>query len=181
MPEVSLNNPLARLALLYLRIAIWRRGPQDVPAVGILLPLTIAAYVLLSALIGQLLPPTQPGWRLQLALDVPFMLLWYGLLLLLEGRRERFLQTATALFGLECVQALPSMVIESLATRFANDATWQLPVYVAAFAVLVWTLLAVGHILRATLERGLGLCLILAFVQMSAEEMLLIAISHTGP
>jgi hypothetical protein len=78
MPVVSPLNPSARLALLYWRIAIWRRGPQDLPAVGILLPL------------------------------------------------------------------------------------------------------AVGHILRARLERTLGLCLILAFVQISAEEMLLIIISPVG-
>jgi hypothetical protein len=93
MPVVSLINPSARLALLYLRIAIWRRGPQDLAAVGILLPLTIADCVLLSALFGQPLPSTQPSWRIQLAL---------------------------------------------------------------------------------------GLCLMLAFIQMSAEEMLLISISHVG-
>jgi hypothetical protein len=94
MPVVSPLNASARLALLYWRIAIWRRGPQDLPAEGILLPLTIAAYVPISARSGQPL--------------------------------------------------------------------------------------AVGHILRATLERTLGLCLILAFIQMSAEEMQLMIISPVG-
>ena len=69
-PRPRTSSPLAGLALLYWHIATWRRGPQDVPAVGILLPLTIAAYVLLSALIGELLPPVQPSWQVQLALDV---------------------------------------------------------------------------------------------------------------
>lgn len=144
---------------------------------GILLPLTIAAYVLISALSGQLLPPTQPSWQIQLAFDIPFMLLWYGILLTIERRRERYLQTLAALFGLEAVLALPTMVLESLSGRFGQDAIWQIPVNVAVFALLIWTLLAVGHILRATLERTLGLCLILAFIQISAEEMLLIVIS----
>jgi hypothetical protein len=180
MPDVSLINPYARLALLYWRIAIWRRGPQDLPAVGILLPLTIAVYVLLSALLGQLLPPTQPSWQLQLALDVPFMLLWYGLLLAVERRRERYLQTLAALFGLETVLTPPSMVIQCLAKRFAGDPIWQVPVYAAAFVLLLWTLLAVGHILRSTLERALGWSLILAFIQMVAEEMLLLPLSHLG-
>jgi len=164
--------------VLYFQIAIWRRGPQDVPAVGILLPLTIVAYVLLSALLGQLLPPMQPSWLVQVLLDVPFMLLWYGLLLAIARRRERYLQTVAALFGVEIVMALPSMVCEALQQRFANDANWQLPVLLAGFALLIWALIAVGHILRATLERGLALCLILAFIQILAEEMLLAAISQ---
>ena len=176
-PRPRTSSPLAGLALLYWHIATWRRGPQDVPAVGILLPLTIAAYVLLSALIGELLPPVQPSWQVQLALDVPFMLLWYGVLLAIAGRHERFLQTASALFGVESVLALPSMVCDFLQQRFSSDANWQIPVAIAGFALLIWMLIAVGNILRATLERGLAFCLILAFVQMLAEIMLLAAIS----
>jgi hypothetical protein len=177
-PRPRTSSPLAGLALLYLQIASWRRGPQDVPAVGILLPLTIAAYVLLSALVGQLLPPMQPSWRVEVALDVPFMLLWYWLLLAIARRRERYLQTAAALFGVETVLTVPSMVCDFLQHRFSGDANWQVPVAVAGFALLIWTLIAVGHILRATLERGLTLCLILAFIQMLAEEMLLVAVSQ---
>jgi hypothetical protein len=56
-PRLRASAALAALARLYFGLAIWRRGPQDVPAVGILLPLTIAAYVLLSALVGELLLP----------------------------------------------------------------------------------------------------------------------------
>jgi hypothetical protein len=163
--------------LLYWQIATWRRGPQDVPAVGILLPLTITAYVLLSALFGALLPAVHPSWQVQLALDVPFMLLWYGLLLAIAGRRERYLQTASALFGVESVLALPSMLCDVLQQRFSSDATWQMPVAIAGFALLIWMLIAVANILRATLERGLAFCLILAFVQMLAEIMLMAAIS----
>ncbi|HEY6451082.1 MAG TPA: hypothetical protein VIX87_00630 [Steroidobacteraceae bacterium] len=174
------SSALSGLARLYFQITIWRRGPQDVPAVGILLPLTIGAYVLLSAALGELLPPMRPSWWQELALDVPFMLLWYGGLLALDGRRERYLQTVTALFGVEAVLALPSMACEFLQQHYASDATWQLPVSIAALALLIWTLIAVGHILRATLERGLGFCLILAFVQMLAEEMLLIAVFRGG-
>jgi hypothetical protein len=176
-PRPRTSSPLAGLALLYWQIATWRRGPQDVPAVGILLPLTITAYVLFSALIGALLPAVHPSWQVQLALDVPFMLLWYGLLLAIAGRRARYLQTASALFGAESVLALPSMVCDVLQQRFSSDATWQIPVAIAGFALLIWMLIAVANILRATLERGLAFCLILAFVQMLAEIMLMAAIS----
>ena len=84
------------------------------------------------------------------------MLLWYWILLTIERRRERYLQTLAALFGLEVVLALPTMVLESLSGRFGQDAIWQIPVKCgASLHLLIWTLLAVGHILRATLERTL--------------------------
>jgi hypothetical protein len=174
-PRLPASAALAALARLYIALAIWRRGPQDVPAVGILLPLTIGAYVLLSVLVGELLP-LQPGLLLQLAADVAFILLWYWLLLAIAGRRERYLQTVTAIFGLQCVLAAPSIVSMWLVERFADDTLWRTPAYIAAYAVPLWTQVAVAYILRATLERGLGLCLILAFIELLAEVSAFVAI-----
>jgi hypothetical protein len=171
---------LLGLLRLYGYIAIWRRGPQDLPAVGILLPLTIGAYVLLSALLGQLLPPQRPDWLVQLAADVIFVAVWYWVLLRIVGRSERYVQTAAALFGVQTVLAVPSIVSVWLVARYASDAFWQIPVYIAAVAVLIWTLLAIAHILRSTLERGLGLCLLLAFSQMLAEELAFLAMFSAG-
>src|SRR5580704_3476863 len=79
---------LLALLRLYGYIAIWQRGPQDLPAVGILLPLTIGAYVLVSAVVGALLPGLHPGWLLQVAGDALFVAAWYWLLLVIARRRE---------------------------------------------------------------------------------------------
>ena len=165
---------------LYGYIAIWQRGPQDLPAVGILLPLTIGAYVLLSALLGQLLPPQRPDWLVQLGADVVFVAAWYWALLRIVGRSERYVQTAAALFGVQTVLAVPSIISVWLVQRYAADPLWQAPVYIAAVAVLIWTLVAVGHILHATLERPLGFCLILAFGQMLTEELLFLAVFESS-
>ena len=123
-----------------------------------------------------MLPPQRPDWLVQLAADVVFVAFWYWLLLLIARRPERYLQTAVALFGLQTVLAVPSIVSVWLVQRYANDTLWQAPVYIAAVGVLIWTLVAVAHILHATLERPLGLCLILAFSQMLAEELLFLAV-----
>jgi hypothetical protein len=179
-PRLRTGRALLALLRLYGYIAIWRRGPQDLPAVGILLPLTIAAYVLLSALLSVLLPPQRSDWLAQLAADVVFVALWYWVLLRIVGRSERYVQTAAALFGLQTVLALPSIVSVWLVVRYAEHAVWQIPAYVAAVVVLIWTLVAVAHILRSTLERPLGLCLILAFSQMLAEELLFLAVFNPG-
>jgi hypothetical protein len=182
MPELRprISADLAGLARLYFAIAIWRRGPQDLPAVGILLPLTIAAYVLLSAAVGASLPAMRPGWLPQVALDALFFSLWYWLLLAIAGRRERYLQTAAALFGLQTVIAAPSMVVIWLMQRMAHDDSLRLPVYFAALALAIWTLVAIGHILRSALERSLGFCLILALLQMLVEELLLVSVFGPG-
>jgi hypothetical protein len=175
-PRPRTSSALAALLRLYCQIAIWRQGPQDLPAVGILLPLTIAAYVLISALMGELLPPQRADWLAQLGADVAFIAFWYWLLLRIARRPERYLQTATALFGLQTVLAVPSVVSVWLVQRYAGDPLWAAPVYIAALAMLIWTLFAVAHILRATLERPLGLCLILALGQILAEGLLFLAL-----
>ena len=171
---------LAALARLYFAIAIWRRGPQDLPAVGILLPLTIAAYVLLSCAVGAVLPALHPGWLLQVLADALFMAVWYWLLLAIARRRERYLQTATALFGLQTVLAAPSMAMLWLMQRIDQQASLRVPVYIAALALAIWTLVAIGHILRAALERPLALCLVLALLQMLVEELLFLRIFGPG-
>jgi hypothetical protein len=171
---------LAALLRLYVDIALWRRGPQDVPAVGILLPLTVAAYVLLSTAIGEALPALRPGWLLQVSGDALFVAAWYWLLLLLMQRRERYLQTATALFGLQTMLAAPSIVSVWLVQRYGEDALWQVPVFLLALALSLWTLVAIACILRASLERSLGLCLTLAFLQMLVEELVFLAIFGSG-
>ncbi|HEX2790881.1 MAG TPA: hypothetical protein VHN17_10660 [Steroidobacteraceae bacterium] len=182
MPELPprTSADLAALVRLYFAIAIWRRGPQELPAVGILLPLTIAAYVLLSAAVGALLPGLHPGWLLQVAADALFVASWYWLLLAIARRRERYLQTATALFGLQTVLAAPSMAVIWLMQRVDQQASLRVPVYIAALALAIWTLVAIGHILRAALERPLALCLILALLQMVMEELVLLRIFGPG-
>ena len=176
----STSTDLAALARLYVAIAIWRRGPQDLPALGILLALTIAAYVLLSAVVGELLPSMHPGWFWQVMLDTLFCLLWYWLLLVIARRRERYLQTATALFGLQTVLAAPTMALVWLMQRFAHDGSVRLLLYIASLAVASWTLLAIGHILRSALERPLGFCLILALLQMLVEELVFLSVFGPG-
>jgi hypothetical protein len=179
-PRPGTSTDLAALARLYFAIAIWRRGPQDLPAVGILLPLTIAAYVLVSAVVGELLPALHPGWLVQVAGDALFVAAWYWLLLAISRRRERYVQTATALFGLQTVLAAPSMAVVWLLQRFTADASLRVPVYLAALALAIWTLAAIGHILRSALERPLGICLVLALLQMLAEELVFLAIFGPG-
>jgi hypothetical protein len=173
------------LAQLYFDIAIWRRGPQHVPSAGILLPLTLAVYFAVNALLNALLPAGPDDvatgvWTLQLCADMAFMLGWYWVLLRLFGRTARYRQTITAIFGCQIVLTPPVLVSGWLVQRYGDDAALQLPVYLGAVAVLLWTLLAVAHILRAALERTLAVTLALAFLQLLSEGLLVYALAGTG-
>jgi hypothetical protein len=179
MPPSPTRAGLATLARIYFDIALWRRGPQDLPAVGILLPLTIGVYVLISVALGEALPQLRVGWTSQVLADTGFIALWYWLLLALARRRERYLQTAAALFGLQTVLAVPSIVSVWLLQRLAHDSVWLTLASIGALVVLIWTVVAIGHVLRAALERSLGLCLLLAFVQILAEELVLLTLFDT--
>ncbi len=176
MAQVQVRSGLLTLARMYVDIALWRRGPQDLPAVGILLPLTIGAYVSISVALGEALPALRDGWAPQVLADTAFIALWYWLLLAFARRRERYLQTAAALFGLQTVLAAPTIVSTWLVERFAHDTVLLAVAYIGVLAVFVWTVAAVGHVLRSALERSLGLCMVLALLQILSEELLLLEV-----
>jgi hypothetical protein len=174
--------PLTALVRLYFDIAICRRGPQQVPAVGILLPITLIAYFLVTTALSLALPvPLSRANRIaEVAVDVVFMALWYWGLLALGGRRERYQQTASAIFGYQLLLAPLIGLSDWLVERYGNDPTLQLPVYLLYVGVLIWTVMAMAYILRAALERPLWLCVALALSQVLAEGLVLSLLFDVG-
>jgi len=165
-------HALGALARLYFDIAIWRRGPADVPGVPAVLWLTVAAYVAVTALLSFALR-MRGSWPRELAVDVAYMLVWVWLLLRAAGRRERVLQTAAALFGFQLVLA-PLMVGISVAVPGSAAAGGlQLLPWIATLLVIGWIVLATAHILRAALEWPLAACVPLALFLFLAEQLLL--------
>jgi len=160
---------------LFAQIALLRSGPQDLPASRLLLVLTLAAYLAVSFLLSSVLPPMK-GWEAPLLVDALFTLVWYIALLRLVGRPERTLQTATAVFGLQALLAPLSIASEWLARRFAEDATWQIPVTCAALLLIVWLVAASSHIVKAALEWSGAASVALVILQMLAGWLLLLAL-----
>jgi hypothetical protein len=93
---------------VFLDIVLWRRGPQDLPASGLLFLFTVVAYVAVSAIQLLLLQETGAAWVVFLLFDPLLLTACVWLLLRLYGHPERFLQTATAVFG---TGALLSLVV----------------------------------------------------------------------
>jgi hypothetical protein len=91
---------------VFLDIVLWRRGPQDLPSSRLLLELTAAAYVAVSAVQLALLGESGPAWLVFVVLDPILLTGGTWLLLKLFAHPERFLQTATAVLGTGAVLGL---------------------------------------------------------------------------
>jgi hypothetical protein len=172
------KNALSTLARLYFDIAIWRRGPADVPAVPVLLWLTVAAYVLVTALLSVALR-LRPGWPRELAVDVAYMLAWVWLLLRAAGRRERFVQTACAVFGYQLVLAPLLVGVSALAPAQPASGDPQLLLQIVTLLLIVWVVLASAHILKATLQWQLAACVPMAIFLFLAEQLLMQTLFYT--
>jgi hypothetical protein len=84
---------------VFVDIVLWRRGPQDLPASPLLLGITVAAYVAVSAAQLALLHESAASWFVFVVLDPLLLTGGTWLLLRLFQHTERFLQTATAVLG----------------------------------------------------------------------------------
>ena len=72
-PGAGALHPL----VLYVRIALLKAGPDDLPVSRTLLPFTVAGYVLVGLLLGSLVAEGAEGGALLVALDTAFTLAWY--------------------------------------------------------------------------------------------------------
>jgi hypothetical protein len=136
---------------LYAQIALLRRGPQDLPASGLLLVLTVAGYLAINLVVSTLLPP-DGRWLEALLVATLFTLLWYLLLLRFTGKPERTLQTTAAVFG---YQAVLTPLVDScgwLVRRFSEDSPWQMPLMCVLLLLFAWVIAANSHIVKAALE-----------------------------
>ncbi len=90
---------MKELFALFAQIAMSRKGPQDLPASWLLL--VADGLRLLRSCATSSPGDCRPGehWQLHLLVEIVFTLAWYAVLLRAVGKPERFMQTATAIFG----------------------------------------------------------------------------------
>jgi len=163
---------MSDIVRLYARIALLRSGPQDVPASVLLLALTALAYAFANVLAKWLLPAVDAPWVLMLTLDVAFTLCWYALLLRAVRKPERFLQTATAVFGLRTLVAPLLLAAGGLLQHLGETNVWQLPVRTVCVALAIWFIAANSHVLRAALEWTIPACVAVVVVEITGNGLL---------
>ena len=158
---------IRRLLQTFLDIALWRKGPQDLPASGLLLVMVLFAYVVVGFCAVRLLALDQRAAAVFISVDVLMLCGWLWVVLAFFGRRQRFVQTITATFGVGALVLLLVIAVRATqmligpANAFAGN--WLLLRFLISAIVL-------GRIFMLALDRGLitGMALTVAIVYSTA-------------
>ena len=165
---------MQQLALLFWQICLLKKGPQDVPAAGLLLAILLLLSLILDMFSFRLISPETDMFN-NLLVSVIYSALVIAataILLLLFGYRQRTLQTLNALFGAGLVVALCSFpVLLALYDRFDEPGALG----IVLLLLQLWHLLVMAHILRHALSVSfiLGGMLSFGYMVMGYQVMAL--------
>jgi len=145
-----------------------KSGPEDLPASHSLLVVIIVLATIPDLLTLALIPlPGDVSPALLLAVGIGTTLLWYGAILRLAGVQERFLQTLTAVFGIQIILA-PALVFTGwFYVTYQQDPSLNVPAMFLRTLVEIWALVLLARILRSATEWPMFVCVGLAI----ANEM----------
>jgi hypothetical protein len=153
------------LVKVFWDIALWRRGPRDVPASPLLLALTVAAYSATS--VAQSLLVDGPELLvLRTLVDLALTMAMFGACLLLTRRTHRLLQTLTAVLGTSALLALPMILLQLAGRQAGPDGPVALLLELLSLPLLAWYVLVLGHVVRQALDAPLvtGLAVAMSYV-----------------
>lgn len=144
------------LVRLFADIVLHRRGPADVPANRGVLGACLVAYLLTGAI--TLAPGSGSAEEVvaQLVADLVIVLVLFGGLLLVTGRRHRVRQTLTALFGTGALLSALSVPFIWMTAEAVQSGGQPGAVAVvgstALLVLLVASLMVTGHIVRSAMN-----------------------------
>jgi len=159
-----------------------RKGPEDVPASAGLLAAVLLGQVLLGLLVLSI--PDQPQVDrplLAVALELGVMLLGVLLVLRMAGFPERFLQTATAIFGVQLVLAPVLYAARWLLVTYQQDPVMQGPAVFVSAVLAVWLLVVGARILRAATNYPLLACVFLLIGMQIATLLVVLSVFPPAP
>jgi hypothetical protein len=154
---------MLKLLQTFVDIALWRKGPQDLPASRFLASSVLLLYIVTSFIQVRLFDLRLQTAVLIIAVDVAMLMGWLWLVLVFFGRRQRFIQTITAVLGVGVVLGVLDVLVRAL--QLAMGSAQNLPDYwllLRFFAIA----LIMGRIFMHALDRGLltGMALTVAIV-----------------
>lgn len=146
-------------------IALLRIGPEDLPDSPVLLGLTMIVYVLIQVPVAWIVYQSVALVSQTVALDVAMLSGGLWLVLWLTGYRARFRQTLTALLGTSALLTLLALPFHIWQTVQDGAPPGPAFAYAAILAIVIWSLVIVGHILSRALSRpfAVGLMVALAY------------------
>jgi len=161
--------PMLQLIRAWFDLCLFRKGPQDLPASGFLLGLSLACYVLVSLLVALLSSDINTAVQLA-ALDVGMLTVFVSALLYLQSKTERVGQTLSAMAGSGSLMGLFALPLVLLVDP-QLPADQLSPLLTGSWlSLLIWNLFVMAHIMRHALSTsfaiGLGAAVLYALVSM---------------
>ena len=163
------------LVKTWLDLCLLRKGPQDLPASGFLLGLSLGCYAIISLLVAA--PSSGFTIAVQLALvDTGMLIAFVTALLYLQSKTGRINQTLSALAGSGSLMGLVALPLVLLVDP--GQAADQVPALLVGFwlLLLIWNLFVMAHIMRHALSCsfaiGLGAAVFYALVSMQVIAIL---------
>lgn len=165
---------MLKLLQTFVDIALWRKGPQDLPASRFLAVSVLLIYIIASFIQVHLFDLPLRTATLIIAVDVAMLMGWLWLVLVFFGRRQRFVQTITAVLGVGVLLGMLDIMVRAL--QLGMGPAQNLPDYWLLLRFLAIALI-MGRIFMHALDRGLltGMALTVAIVystQAVAQLML---------
>jgi hypothetical protein len=160
---------MLQLFTTWLNICLLRTAPQDLPASGFLLGLTLSCYIGVSFLLSLHSYGFLPALLVAL-LDTGLLVVFVLGLLYLQARTARVNQTLSALAGSGTVLGLFSLPLVLFLEP--GQTAEQLPLLVPVFwlCLFFWSLAVVAHIMRHALSTsfamGIAISVLYALVSM---------------
>jgi hypothetical protein len=165
---------------IFLDIVLWRRGPQDLPASGLLLAVSVAGYALVSAVQLVLLGESVATWVFFLVVDPLLLGSWVWLVLRLYGHAERYLQTASAVFGTGAVLGLGLYLpLQLIVTGLGPEPAPGIAQGLALLLVVTFALVT-GRIIKLATESNLFTGIAVALTYFLIIDFLVGALRGTG-
>jgi hypothetical protein len=166
---------------VFLDIVLWRRGPQDLPASSLLLVLAAAAYVVVSIVQLAMLGEPSAAWLVFVVLDPVLLVAGTWLLLRLFNRRERFLQTATAVLGTGALLGVALFLPTQWLLAALGVEAESTGAGLAALSLVVVFALVTGRILKLATDSNLFTGIALSLTYFLLINLLLEVAAGGGP
>ena len=172
---------MSDLLRLFVQISLLKRGPQDLPASPTLLAMTALAYFVVNYLVYSMLPAITQPWRQHLISDVLYTLLSLALILKVAGKPERYLQTATAIFGYLVVLSPLTLFAGWLLDRYQAEPSVQFPVALFGLLLFVWMIAVGQQVLKAALELSTLASVVLVILWIFTGQLLIFYLFPGSP
>ena len=154
---------ILRFLQTFLDIALWRKGPQDLPASSALATLALLAYMGTGFVRMRLFTLDQQTALLFICVDALMLGVWLWPVLAFFGRRPRFVQTITATLGVGLLVLLLDVTIRAVQLTLGWSDEVSMSWLKARFLVIA---LVLGRVFMLALDRGLitGIALAVAII-----------------